>query len=111
MSNRSPYDYSRGVPFQGATTHTNTTAPGVAAERMAANTSGNRVFIEIQNISETAAEFVHFAFGETATTSHPKIAAGQSWANPPHWCPQGALSLISASGTPSVAILHSDADD
>lgn len=92
------------LPHDSAVTHTNGTASGVAGDKLAAATA-RRCYLFIQNLSSTSGEDIHVAFGATATTSHPVIAPGEAWESPAHWCPQEAVNLISAAGTPKYAIM------
>lgn len=68
---------------------------GATSQTLAA-ANANRKYIIIQNIS---AEDMWFRWdGSAATADKPsiKLATGQSWENPAHWCPTAAITVIAA---------------
>lgn len=91
------------LPHNATLVVTKGNAAVTAADELAAATS-RRVYVAVQNLSTTAAESIHIAFGAEATATDVKLTSGQMWESPAHYCPQGALSVISESGTPAIVI-------
>jgi len=99
-----------GVPTPVSTANPLTTAPisgaltdksgtittgGTAQTAAAANTSRKYLFIENPY---TATETLWFSTVAAAVADSPSIALqpGDTWENPPHFCPTGAVSVIAA---------------
>lgn len=80
----------RILQWSSTGTITNTTANGSAQTLQAANKA--RKVIMIQNTSDTAM-YVRFGAAASATAGFT-IAPGATWENPPHYCPNGLVSVF-----------------
>lgn len=82
------------TPVGTPTDRSGTIASGGVAQQVAAANAARRWFL-FQNNSDTDC---WINFGVTAVANQPsiKIVAGQSYENPPQFCPVGLISVIGA---------------
>lgn len=85
-----------------------TTGTGAAVSALSAASDAVRVYLFVQNLSQTSGENIHIdVTGVDADTDDLVIGPGAAmeWSSP-GYVPQGAVSAISAAGTPKALILY-----
>ena len=82
------------IPARGNGTDASGSITNGGTAQNAALANPSRLYALIQN---TSAGDLRFSWNATATTSVGiKLAPGQSWESPPHFCPTGVLSVWGA---------------
>lgn len=91
-------------PTRGKLTVVEGSTPDTASNVALAADLG-RTFFLLQNISDTDI-FLRFGAAAEGGAGDIKIAAGDAWENPPHFCPTGSANVKCASATKAYTIWH-----